>query len=203
MISKSILSFGIALGSSLLLNAQETTSQSMSANAPANPASTASTDEAQLATAIIEQSKEIFVTNQDNAEKRIPDEILAEARSVLIMHVTRGAIGIGASEGRGIATHNNIDNWSPPAFYHITSGSLGIQLAARQTNIIALFMTDKATELLYKSEFQWGVGVNIQAGPVGGDVSLNSWRGADILVYDTIRPNPERRSVWQEKHHRS
>lgn len=187
MLKSSILSLTIILGSALALSAQDAAPRGMSANVPADAARTADTAEAQQATAIIEQSKGIFVANQDNDEKRIPDAILAEARAVLIMQITRGAIGIGASEGKGIATNNNIDNWSPPAFYQITSGSLGIQLAARQTNIVAVFMTEKATKQLYTREFQWGVGLNVQAGPVGGDVSLTTWRDADILVYDTSK----------------
>ncbi|WOO42648.1 lipid-binding SYLF domain-containing protein [Rubellicoccus peritrichatus] len=134
---------------------------------------------------ILTQSKDIFVANQANPKRRIPDEILAEADAVLIVRMTRGAIGIGAAEGEGIATKNNVDNWSPPAFYKVGSGSLGIQLAANQSDIVALFMNPKAADMLYKQKFQWGVGLNAEAGPVGGQVGLNTWQDADVLVYDT------------------
>lgn len=134
---------------------------------------------------ILTQSKDIFVANQANPKRRIPDEILAEADAVLILRMTRGAVGIGAAEGQGIATKNNVDNWSPPAFYKVGSGSLGIQLAANQSDIVALFMNPKAAEMLYKQKFQWGVGVNAEAGPVGGQLALNTWQDADVLIYDT------------------
>lgn len=140
---------------------------------------------AETADKILTQSKDIFVANQANPKRRIPDEILAEADAVLIIRMTRGAIGIGAAQGEGIATKNNVDNWSPPAFYKVGSGSLGIQLAANQSDIVALFMNKKAADMLYEQKFQWGVGLNAEAGPVGGQLSLNTWQDADVLIYDT------------------
>lgn len=140
---------------------------------------------AEQSSTILTQSKEIFVANQANPKRRIPDEILAEADAVLIIRINRGAIGIGAAEGHGIAMSNNVDNWSPPAFYKLGSGSLGLQLAASQSDVVALFMNPKAAKALFQKEFKWGVGLNAEAGPIGGQLSLDTWQDADVLIYDT------------------
>ncbi len=133
------------------------------------------------------EATKVFTAMQANPKKRIPDEVLAEADAILMARVNSGALIIGASEGKGFATKNNIDNWSPPAFYTLSAGSLGIQIGGTSSDVIILFMNSKAADLLYKSEFQIGVGLQAEAGPVGGEASLNTWQDADMLIYNTTK----------------
>jgi len=135
----------------------------------------------------IDKATDIFEKNQANPKKRIPDGLLGEAKAVMILRVTRGGFILGASSGAGIAFKNNIENWSPPAFYSVASGSLGLQIGGAESHIIALFMTDKAYDLLDDPTMQWGVGADVVAGPVGGRANLNTVKGKDILLYDTTK----------------
>ena len=134
--------------------------------------------------AIIEEAKITFVKNQQS-DKRIPNKLLAEAEAVLIGSIGQGALIFGGGSGQAIAMKNNIDNWSPPAFYDFSEGSFGLQFTAKETHVIALFMNKKAALQLYKDEFNWGVGAVVEVGPNGGQLALNTWQDADILVYAT------------------
>lgn len=150
-----------------------------------SPAPEAITD-AQLED-FLTQATDIFNKNQANPKKRIPDALLADADAIMIFRIRSGGIVIGASSGAGVAFKNNIDNWSPPVFYKVATGSLGIQIGAQETDIIALLMNADATDILDDPAIQWGVGLNIVAGPTGGNVAANTIPKADILVYETTK----------------
>ena len=135
--------------------------------------------------AILKDAKLAFVANQDS-KTHIPGKLLAEAEAVMIGSAGKGALIFGGGSGQAIAMKNNIDNWSPPAFYDFSEGSFGIQFTAMESRLIALFMTKKAARMLYKDKFNWDIGLVVEAGPHGGQLSTNSWQDADILVYRTV-----------------
>lgn len=132
---------------------------------------------------IISTSDDIIKANQETKDAAIPKQLLAESEAVLVVKLDSAMIGIGGYGGLGIATINNVDNWSPPAVYSVSGGSLGLEIGATETNIIALFMNKKALRALYDDSIRWGVGLSVEAGPVGGRLAANEWRDADILVY--------------------
>ncbi|WP_309386732.1 lipid-binding SYLF domain-containing protein [Cerasicoccus frondis] len=162
-----------ALAASLLINA-------------AQADDTASATDEQLETFITEATK-IFEKNQANPKKRIPDEVLAEADAIMIFRLTRGGIILGASEGAGVAFKNNIENWSPPAFYTVASGSLGLQIGASQMDLIAVLMNHEAEGILDDPKINWGVGLEVIAGPTGGSLGATTMPKADILLYETTK----------------
>lgn len=137
--------------------------------------------------AFITEATDIFEKNQANPKKRIPDQLLEEAEAIMILRITRGGIILGASSGAGVAFKNNIENWSPPAFYTVASGSLGLQIGASQVDLIALLMNDKAVAILTEPEIQWGVGVEVIAGPTGASLSADTLPKGDILLYETTK----------------
>lgn len=147
---------------------------------------TASATDEQLETFIAEATK-IFEKNQANPKKRIPDEVLSEADAIMIFRITRGGIILGASEGAGVAFKNNIESWSPPAFYSVASGSLGLQIGASQMDLIAVLMNHKAEGILDDPEIQWGVGLEAIAGPTGASLGASTMPKADILLYETTK----------------
>ncbi|MBC2594370.1 lipid-binding SYLF domain-containing protein [Ruficoccus amylovorans] len=132
---------------------------------------------------IISQSDDVLAAIQADEKTAIPSEILAESEAVLIVKLDSAMVGVGGYGGAGIAMMNNIDNWSPPAVYTVGGGSLGIEIGATETHMVALFMNKKATRALYTSSIRWGVGFSVKAGPVGGTLAASQWKDADVLVY--------------------
>lgn len=182
---KKFILLSILAGSVAGLQAQSAAPKGVEAST-STEAAVAETPPTTIQTYMTEATK-VFTAMQANPKKRIPDEVLAEADAVLMLRANSGAIVIGATEGKGFATNNNVDNWSPPAFYTLASGSLGLQIGGTSSDIIILFMNPEAAKLLTKQEFQIGVGVQAEAGPVGGEASLNTWQDADMLIYNTTK----------------
>lgn len=132
---------------------------------------------------IISNSDDVLATLQSDEKTAIPGEVLAEAEAVLIVKLDSAMVGIGGYGGAGIAMVNNIDNWSPPAIFTVGGGSLGIEIGATETHMVAVCMTKKALRELGKDSIRWGVGLSVKAGPVGGTLGATGWKDADILVY--------------------
>lgn len=139
------------------------------------------------ATDFLLEATEIFASNQSNPETRIPDELLAEAEAIMIFRAVEGGIILGAGSGQGVAFKNNGDNWSPPAFYSVEWGSVGLRLGAQQNDVIALIMSDEGLNMLYQTTANWGMGVDAVAGPTSANAGTSSLNDADILVYTTNR----------------
>ncbi len=132
---------------------------------------------------VISTADDVLQEIQANEKTAIPSDVLSEAEAVLIVKLNSAMVGVGGYGGTGIAMVNNIDNWSPPAIYTVGGGSLGIEIGATETNLVALFMNKKAMRTLYDSSIRWGVGLSVKAGPVGGTLGASGWKDADVLVY--------------------
>jgi SH3 domain-containing YSC84-like protein 1 len=107
-----------------------------------------------------------------------------EAKAVMISHqILQAGFVVGGSGGPVvvIARNRSGGGWSGPAFYHIASGSIGLQAGAQSTEMVALVMTDKALNSLLSNSFKLGADVSIAAGPVGAGAATPIT--SDIVSY--------------------
>ena len=132
---------------------------------------------------VISNADDVLQAIQADPKTAIPSEVLSEAEAVLIVKLNAAMVGVGGYGGTGIAMVNNVDNWSPPVIFTVGGGSLGIEIGATETNLVAVCMTKKALRELGQSSIRWGVGLSVKAGPVGGTLGASGWKDADILVY--------------------
>jgi lipid-binding SYLF domain-containing protein len=121
-----------------------------------------------------------FSTDPDMGEFRWK---LREARGVLIFpKVVKAGFIFGGSGGRGVlvARGDEGEDWSPPVFYTMGSGSVGLQIGAEVSEVVLLVMSQKGIDALLSSKVQFGGDVSIAAGPVGQGVQGAS---ADVLGF--------------------
>jgi SH3 domain-containing YSC84-like protein 1 len=107
-----------------------------------------------------------------------------EAKAVMISpQILQAGFIVGGSGGPVlvIARNRSGSGWNGPAFYHIASGSIGLQAGAQSTEMVALVMTDKALNSLLSTSFKLGADVSIAAGPVGAGAGTPIT--ADIVTY--------------------
>ena len=108
---------------------------------------------------------------------------LAEARGILVLpKVVKAGFIIGGSGGRGvlIVRDEARSDWSPPVFYTMGSGSVGLQVGVQVAEIALLVMSQKGIDALMGAKVQFGGDVSVAAGPVGvGQQSAS----ADVLGY--------------------
>lgn len=114
----------------------------------------------------------------------IPKSILAKAKCVIVFpSVAEGAIVVGGAGGSGIATcrTGSLDEWSNPAFVTYGAGSLGVQLGAKSSSIVALILSNKAIEQLKQGKIDLSAEVEVAA---GNNSAEESYGKKDMVMYD-------------------
>jgi SH3 domain-containing YSC84-like protein 1 len=119
-------------------------------------------------------------TDVDDAEKTLADFMrdpqmtwlqthIHEARGVMISpHILQAGFVVGGSGGEVmVISRGRTGGWNGPAFYHMGTGSLGLQIGAQKVEMVALVMSEKALNSLLSTSFKLGGDVSVAAGPIG------------------------------------
>lgn len=124
----------------------------------------------------------------------IPQQLLEKAECVIVIpSMTKVALGVGGSYGRGAMvcrSGKNFDGpWGAPAMYALDGGSFGLQLGAESTDLVLLVMNNRGVDALLNSEVKLGVNLSAAAGPKGRDAtaSTDASLRAEILSYSRSR----------------
>jgi len=136
-----------------------------------------------------EVAKEIIGMPDD-----IPQDLLDRADCVIVIpSVIKGALGIGASYGRGAMTCRSGDNfqgpWGAPTMMALEGVSFGFQLGGQATDFVLLIMNERGASAILSSKVKLGADAAASAGPVGRnaqadtDVTLR----AEVLTYSRSR----------------
>lgn len=135
----------------------------------------------------IDHAARVFHEIMDTPDKAIPRGLLNNARCIAIIPgEEKVAFIFGEQGGEGVAICRNERNgWGDPIFIALGGGSFGFQIGASSTDVVLLFMNDRALGHLLNDKFSLGGEATVAAGPVGRDaqagtdVALN----AEILSY--------------------
>lgn len=134
----------------------------------------------------IDENRIRFEERQAHKGKRIPAQILANARGIVIIHKVKAGLGIGGEIGNGVALVKKEDGtWSAPAFVSLAEGSFGFQIGAGETKAVLVLMTDESLNLLRQGiSADIGVEIEATAGPfnAGGDLDTTTLK-KPVLVY--------------------
>jgi len=129
-----------------------------------------------------------------NTPENIPQELLEKAECVVVIpSMTKVALGIGGSYGRGamVCRSGKAFNgpWGAPAMYAIEGGSFGLQLGGESTDVVLLVMNNRGVNALLGSKVKLGGNASVAAGPKGRSVeaSTDASMRAEILSYSRSR----------------
>jgi SH3 domain-containing YSC84-like protein 1 len=124
----------------------------------------------------------------------IPQELLEKAECVIVIpSMTKVAIGIGGSYGRGamVCRSGKAFNgpWGAPALYTLEGGSFGLQLGGESTDVVFLVMNTRGVDALLSSKVKLGANASAAAGPKGRSLegSTDASLRAEILSYSRSR----------------
>jgi lipid-binding SYLF domain-containing protein len=121
--------------------------------------------------------------------KDFPDALknMANAKGALIIpELVQGGFILGAAGGRGVLLARSRPNdWSYPAFYNMGSGSLGLQVGGKVSEIVFIILTDKGLNAILDKKFKVGAqgGVTLVAVGAGIEGATTAATGADIVAY--------------------
>ena len=138
----------------------------------------------------VQKAADVLKDIMNTPDKGIPQDLLSSAKCVAIVPgELKFAFILGGNYGRGVATCRTGHGWSAPMFVAVDGGSVGYQIGGSSTDIVMLFMNDRALGHLFNHKFKLGADASGAAGPVGRkaaadtDASLRS----EILTYSRSR----------------
>ena len=121
--------------------------------------------------------------------KDYPDalKLMPKARGVLIVpELVQGGFILGAAGGRGVMMSRTAPgNWSYPAFYGMGSGSIGLQVGGKVSEIVFIILTDKGLQAILDHKFKFGAeaGVTMVAVGAGIEGASTAALGTDIVAF--------------------
>lgn len=124
----------------------------------------------------------------------IPKELLEKAECVVVLpSVKKGAIGIGASYGRGVMVcrtgANFTGGWGAAVMMALEQASIGWQLGGQATDFILLLMSPRSARGVLSSKVKLGADASAAAGPKGrtAEAATDATMRAEILTYSRSR----------------
>jgi lipid-binding SYLF domain-containing protein len=118
----------------------------------------------------------------------VPNEVLEGAKCVAVIpRLKKGAFGIGAEHGRGVATCRTAEGWSSPAPFETSGLSFGPQIGAKETDVLMFVMNDEGMNQLLSGHFKVGGDASVAAGPVGREGAAGAGWKAAILTYSNAK----------------
>jgi len=133
-----------------------------------------------------QKAAQVFKEIMDTPDKGIPHDLLESAKCIAIIPGDKKfAFIFGGSYGRGVATCRTSHGWSAPMFLAIDGGSVGYQIGGSSTDMVMLFMNDRALQSLLSDKFKLGGDASVAAGPVGRSAAAGTdlKLSAEILSY--------------------
>lgn len=104
----------------------------------------------------------------------LPKFIKAAKGIYIIPQLVKGGFIIGAEGGTGVFLARGTDgSWSPPAFYTLGAGSIGLQIGGEVKEVVFVLMSDKAVDAMLSSEFKLGADASVTVGPMGRGIEAS------------------------------
>lgn len=116
-------------------------------------------------------------------------KLMTSAKGVLIIpELVQGGFILGAAGGRGVLmgkTATGGGGWSFPAFYGMGSGSIGLQVGGKVSEIVFIIRNEKALQAVLDHKFKVGAeaGVTMVAVGIGLEGATSAAGGADIVAF--------------------
>jgi len=113
-------------------------------------------------------------------------QLLHSARAVLIApRIFKGAFIVGGEGGTALLMVRGPHGWSDPAFYTVASASFGLQIGAKESELILFVRSQRALDALMKDKFKIGADAGISVATLGSDVqgATTANVGADIVAW--------------------
>ncbi len=113
-------------------------------------------------------------------------QLLRTARAVIIApRIFKGAFFVGGEGGTALLMVRGAHGWSDPAFYTLGSASFGLQIGAKESELILFIRSERALEAVMRDKFKIGADAGISVATLGSDVqgATTANAGADIIAW--------------------
>jgi lipid-binding SYLF domain-containing protein len=140
----------------------------------------------------LEKSAQVITEIMHPPEKGIPKALLDKSVCIgIIPSEIKGAIGLGASYGRGalICRKGGNGAWEAPSMFTVEGINLGFQLGGQTTDFVLLVMNARGAQQLLRDKTKIGADASAAGGPVGrsAEGATDLQLHAEILTYSRSR----------------
>jgi len=115
--------------------------------------------------------------------------LLHRAKGVFIIpHYGKGGFIVGGQGGGGVVLINHGGEWSAPAFYSLSGGSIGAQAGGEGGAVAMILMTPRAVSRFSNASSDWSLNGNAGLTVVNwsGKAQANTGRG-DVILWSNAR----------------
>ena len=117
----------------------------------------------------------------------IPQEVLAKAHGLVIVEWFKLGAVLGIAGGQGIVVARTPSGWSPPSGIGAGAFSFGLQLGARNSDLVFVLNTPAAVEAFSRGSFDFGAEASAVFLAWGAMTSTGVTPDAAVYVYgDTL-----------------
>ena len=112
--------------------------------------------------------------------------LMRRAQGVLIIpQALKAGFFIGGEGGTGVLMTRQLDSWSAPAFYTMGAGSIGLQFGAQTSEVVLVFMTERAVDAVLFNKVMLGADASAAAGPIGAGIEAGTTTNfrEDVYTY--------------------
>ena len=126
------------------------------------------------------------VRNDANFTKDL-EPYLQRARAVMVIpSYYKGGFIIGGSYGVGLLmVRDDQGKLTPPAFYSVVGGSLGLQIGGQRAQMILMIMTENGLNSVLSDNFKMGASAGVSFASVGANIEASTTANldADIIAF--------------------
>ena len=113
--------------------------------------------------------------------------LLPRAQGVVILPgMLKGGFIVAAEGGTGVLLAKDASGrWSPPAFYFLAAGSVGLQAGGQATDVVLLVFSPRAVQSSIDHQGKLGADLGLVIGTVGAGVEASTTTnvGADVMAF--------------------
>ncbi len=125
---------------------------------------------------------------RDEMKGSAMDDLMARSKGILIIpSYYKAGFLIGGAYGDGVLVSRlpGGTGFGDPAFYRMTSGSIGLQIGMQSAEIVFMILTEKGLSSVLDDEFKLGANVGMSIGTlgVGAEADTTTHVGKDIIAY--------------------
>lgn len=108
---------------------------------------------------------------QAKEETKIPDEVLQQAKGIIITNQVKGGLIFGMRYGYGVVMVRKSDgSWSIPVLIRAGETSLGLQIGGNTIETVYIITDTQTPKLLFTDRLNIGVDANAVYGPRAADI---------------------------------
>jgi len=105
--------------------------------------------------------------------------------AVICPELFRASFVVGGEGGYCVLVARGPNGWSNPAFYQLSSGSLGLQVGIQDTQLMLLILTQRGLQAVIDDQFKIGGDANLAFATLGTGIEGDTTAAlrADILAF--------------------